>query len=321
MSTKKLLAKPKALFILTLLILIIFPHNQVQAEDKEIDIVTNPSGYFFKVGNLKPGDWMPRDITISNNGKQDFKYTSIIGKKKSVKGLFEELELLVKKDSATLYEGKMKDFEGFTPRPLKKDQSETLFFQVTMPYDLGNAFQDSSAEVEILFVAEALDGDEDPPGGDNPGDGDPPGGGEPPDDGEPPGEDNPGDGEDPGEDNPGEDPGDNPGDEHPPGEDNPDDGDNGEDPGDGETEDPGEDNPSEDPNDDSGDPSDNPDEPASGNPGSNPGDGITVTPEIRENILPDTATNTYNFMLLGGILLGAGGILLAVRYHRIRKDH
>ncbi|TYS62039.1 LPXTG cell wall anchor domain-containing protein [Bacillus infantis] len=306
MSNLTLLAKPKALFILILLILIIFPHNQVQAEDKEINIVTNPSGYFFKVGNLKPGDWMPRDITISNNGKQDFKYTAIIGKKKSVKGLFEELELQVKKDSTTLYEGKMKDFEGFTPRPLKKGQSETLFFQVTMPYDLGNAFQDSSAEVEILFVAEALNGSGDPPGGgDPPGDGDPPGGGDTPDDGDPPGED----------------PGENPGDEDPPGEDNPDGGDNGEDPGDGETEDPGEDNPSEDPNDDSGDPSDNPDEPASGNPGSNPGDGITVTPEIRENILPDTATNTYNFMLLGGILLGAGGILLAVRYHRIRKDH
>jgi LPXTG-motif cell wall-anchored protein len=318
MSTKKLLAKPKALFILTLLILIIFPHNQVQAEDKEIDIVTNPSGYFFKVGNLKPGDWMPRDITISNNGKQDFKYTSIIGKKKSVKGLFEELELLVKKEGTTLYEGKMKDFEGFTPRPLNKGQSETLYFQVTMPYELGNAFQDSFAEVEILFVAEALDGGGDPPGSENP-----PGDGDPPDDGEPPGEDDPGDSEDPGEDNPGEDPGDNPGNEDPTGEDNQDGGDNGENPGDGDSEDPEDDNPSEDPGDDSGDPSDNPDEPASGNPGSDPddGDGITVTPEIRENILPDTATNTYNYMLLGGLLLGAGGILLAVRYRRIRKDH
>ncbi|MGD6844747.1 LPXTG cell wall anchor domain-containing protein [Bacillus infantis] len=301
MTNRLKLAKPKAIFmILTLFILTLFPTYKALAEDKEIDIHTNLTGYFFHVGDLKPGDWMPRDITIINNGKQDFKYSSIIGEKKSVKGLFEELELLVKKDSTILYEGKLKDFKGFTPRPLKKGQTETLFFQVTMPYELGNAFQNSSAEVEILFVAEALDG-----------------GGDPPDDGDPPGEDDPGDGEDPGE----EDPGDNPGDEDPPGEDNPDDGDNGEDPGDGETEDPGEDNPSEDPGDDSDDPSHNPDEPASGNPGSDPGEGITVTPEIRENILPDTATNTYNFMLLGGILLGAGGILLAVRYHRIRKDH
>jgi LPXTG-motif cell wall-anchored protein len=315
MTTPTLLVKPKALFILILLILIIIPYSQVQAEEKEIDIITNPSGYSFKVGNLKPGDWMPRDIMISNNGKQDFKYTSIIGKKKSVKGLFEELELLVKKDSTTLYEGKMKDFEGFTPRPLKKGQSETLFLQVTMPYELGNAFQDSSAEVEILFIAEALDGGGDPPGeGDPPGDGDPPGEDNP---GADPG-DNPGDEDPPGEDN--QDGGDN---EDPPGEDNQDGGDNGEDSGDGDSEDPEDDNPSEDPGDDSGDPSDNPDEPASGNPGSDPddGDGITVTPEIRENILPDTATNTYNYMLLGGLLLGAGGILLAVRYRRIRKDH
>jgi LPXTG-motif cell wall-anchored protein len=300
------LAKPKAIFlILTLFILTLYPTLKAFAEEKEIDINTNLNGYFFNVGELKPGDWMPRDITIINNGQKNFKYTSIIGKKKSVKGLFEELEILVKKDSATLYEGKMKDFEGFKPRPLKKGQSETLFFQVTMPYELGNAFQDSSAEVEILFVAEALDG-----GGDPPGDSDPPGDGDPPDDGDPPGEDNPG-----------EDPGDNPGDEDPPGEDNPDDGDNGEDPGEGDSEDPGDDNSSEDPGDDGNEPGDNPDEPASGNPGSDPGDGITVTPEIRENILPDTATNTYNFMLLGGVLLGAGGILLAVRYRRIRKDH
>ncbi len=312
------LAKPKAIFvILTFLFLTLFPALNAFGEEKEIDINTNSNGYFFNVGDLKPGDWMPRDITIINNGKQDFKYTSIIGKKKSIKGLFEELELLVKKGNEILYEGKMKNFQGFKPRELKKGQSETLFFQVTMPYELGNAFQDSSAEVEILFIAEALDGGGDFPGKeDPPGDGDPPGG-EPPDDGDTPGEEDPGDGEDPGDDNPGEDPGDNPGDnpgdEDPPGGDNPDDGDNGEDPGDGDSEDPG---------DDGGDPSDNPDEPASGNPGSEPddGDGISVTPEIRENILPDTATNTYNFMLLGGILLGAGGILLAVRHRLTKKE-
>ncbi|MDA6082827.1 hypothetical protein OSJ97_25130, partial [Escherichia coli] len=85
-----------------------------------------------------------------NQGKQDFRYTAQIGKKKSVKGLFEELDFLVKKDSDILFDGKLKDFEGFTPRKLAKGSSEQLFFQVSMPYELGNAFQESSAEVEII---------------------------------------------------------------------------------------------------------------------------------------------------------------------------
>ncbi|MBX9975508.1 LPXTG cell wall anchor domain-containing protein [Cytobacillus firmus] len=171
---KSLLAKPiKILTLLILLILPVFGNATVIAEEKDIDINTNlesSNRYLFKVENLKPGDWMPRNITIKNDGNQDFKYTSNIGKSKSIKGLFEELELEVKKDTKMLYEGKFKDFKGFSPRELAKGTEETLFFQVTMPEHLGNEFQNSAAEVEIIFLAEAK-GD---PGTDNetPGSGD-----------------------------------------------------------------------------------------------------------------------------------------------------
>ena len=166
-----------SLKLLTLFFLFFLPlSSTVNAQEKEVDINTNPKGYFFDVGNLKPGDWMPRDITIMNDGTSDFKYTAIIGKKKSKKRLLEELELLVKKDSVVLYEGKLNEFEGFTPRNLDAGTSETIQFQVTMPTSLGNKFQDSSAEVEILFIAELLG---------TPDDAATPGGNEPPNNGTP----------------------------------------------------------------------------------------------------------------------------------------
>lgn len=156
MKCKGMLAKPIKTFSLFIFVyLIVLGNTSSKAEEKDLDINTNSNEFLFEVKNLKPGDWMPRNITIRNDGNQDFKYTSNIGKSKSIKGLFEELELEVKKDTKMLYEGKLKDFKGFSPRELAKGTEETLFFQVTMPEHLGNEFQNSAAEVEIIFLAEA----------------------------------------------------------------------------------------------------------------------------------------------------------------------
>lgn len=130
--------------------------SSVTAAEKEIDINTIPNGYLFKVENIKPGDWISRDFVIKNEGRQDFKYTAMVGETKSVKGLFEELKLLVKKDTFVLFDGKLKDFKGLDPRVLPKESQETLFFQVKMPYELGNEFQASAAEAEIIFYAEGI---------------------------------------------------------------------------------------------------------------------------------------------------------------------
>ncbi|MGM0778452.1 MAG: TasA family protein [Bacillota bacterium] len=171
MNNKRLLAKPIMIFISGIIFFMFLGEKIIGAEEREIDINTTPHGIMFNVDNLKPGDWMPRNITIKNDGNQDFKYTSKIGKSKSIKGLFEELELEVKKDTKMLYEGKLKDFKGFSPRKLAKGTEETLFFQVTMPEHLGNEFQNSAAEAEIIFLAEATGepgtGNETPGSGDN----------------------------------------------------------------------------------------------------------------------------------------------------------
>lgn len=138
------------------LLFILLPISTATASEKEIDINTIPNGYLFNVSNIKPGDWISRDLVIKNYGKQDFKYTAQVGETKSYKDLFEELLLLVKKDTYVLFDGKLKDFKGLNPRVLSKGSEETLFFQVKMPYELGNEFQGSAAEAEIIFYAEGI---------------------------------------------------------------------------------------------------------------------------------------------------------------------
>ncbi|WP_419882267.1 TasA family protein [Peribacillus sp. B-H-3] len=168
MHNKRLLAKP-VLLIAALLVIYSFIYPSVsEASEQEIDIETNPNQFLFKVGNLKPGDWMPREITISNEGKRDFNYYSFVEKKHSEKELFENLTLSVQdKNNHFLYKGKLADFKGFPPRFLKSGQSETLKYTVKMPEELGNEFQGSAAEALFKFYAEEPDSSVTPPPSDN----------------------------------------------------------------------------------------------------------------------------------------------------------
>ncbi|WP_090988714.1 LPXTG cell wall anchor domain-containing protein [Bacillus sp. OV322] len=175
MHNKRLLAKP-VLIVAALLVIYSFIYPSVsEASEQEIDIATSPDQFLFKVGNLKPGDWMPREITISNEGKRDFNYYSFVEKKHSEKELFENLTLSVQdKNNHFLYKGKLADFKGFPPRFLKSGKSETLLFTVKMPDELGNEFQGSAAAALFKFYAEEPDSVVTPPPGDNNDPGTPP---------------------------------------------------------------------------------------------------------------------------------------------------
>lgn len=285
----------KIAIIATFFFFILFGHIKASADQKEVDINTskNPNGYLFEVGNLKPGDWMPRNLTIFNEGIKDFKYTALIGEKKSVKGLLEELDLLIKKDEIILYDGKMDKFQGFTPRNLASGSSETLFFQVTMPLELGNQFQESSAEVEIKFLAEII-----------------------------PGED---DGDDDNDDNDNGDNGDNNNDNETPDETTP--GNGGDDSSDDKTQGntPIENNsPDEEPNIDNlitGDETMMENEPLPQDTEDPVKKVINITPKITEKLLPNTATNIYNFMFYGAVLLTIGLSLYMKYYFKIRREY
>ncbi|WP_458413560.1 hypothetical protein ACNQFZ_01280 [Schinkia sp. CFF1] len=292
MNKKRLLAKTISLFVISsLFFLLNLEQIKVNADIKEIDINTspNPDGYFFKVGDLKPGDWIPREITVFNDGANDFKYIATIGKKQSVKGLLEGLDLLIKKDEKVLYDGKFDEFTGITPRKLDSGTSETLFFQVAMPYELGNEFQSSSAEVEIIFLAEI---DSDGQGGDNGGGN---GGG---------GNDN--------NDTPGKNPSD---DGTPPDNEKPNDP-----PMDSETptgnpiiDQPIDETPVDEPKENEKPPGDVPPD-KSDNPA---GEVINITPKITDNLLPNTATTIYNFIFFGAVLLTVGLSILIMRFLKL----
>lgn len=310
MVFKNSYTKPlKIVTITSILFFFLLGPNTVAAQQKELDISTSASlnGYIFEVGNLKPGDWMPRNITIINEGKKDFKYTAVVGEKKSIigkifgvskKGLLEVLDLEVREGNKTgnvLYQGKLEDFTGFPPRYLSTGSSETLFFEVRMPYDTGNEYQDASAEVEIKFLAEIVTNGEDDNGGGNDDDSETPGGGNenPPDEsgsGDIPPDNGTPDTKTPEEDTP----------ENNTPEDNP------------VIEQPIEETPNNDPKDIEEPPgiSEVPPDVTD-----NPGDEvINITPEITDNLLPNTATSIYNFIFFGAILLTLGLSILITRF-------
>ncbi|UII56514.1 CalY family protein [Cytobacillus spongiae] len=216
------LAKPLLIFLLVITYSL-FPILVLADEAKdEMEITIQSNGIEYMIHNIKPGDWMPREITIVNDGNKDFSYTTVIENSKSVKGLFEQLDFLVLSGSKVLYEGKVKEFKGVTPRNLAKGQKETLMFQVTMPYELGNSYQGSQAEFVLKFYAEEIDSVTTP----------------------------------------------------------------------------------EAPNDDPPNPTD---------------DDILVTPVMKDK-LPNTATNTFNFLLTSVVFLSAGGALLLIYYRKTKID-
>jgi len=122
----------------------------------EVDIILIPNEKFlFNISNMKPGDWAERELRVKNGGEKDFNYSIRVDNKQSDRKLFNELDLKVYEGdkSILIFDDKLKNFNGFKPKPLKKGVTDSLFFQVEMPYELGNEFQQTSAYFEIIIVA------------------------------------------------------------------------------------------------------------------------------------------------------------------------
>ncbi|MFS0783737.1 hypothetical protein [Bacillus sp. 1P06AnD] len=288
---------------------LLFPQARTFAANEEIAIDTDAPGHvLINVKNLKPGDWIPRNITIYNNGKRNFKYTTSAENRSLSEKLFKKMTLQVKQGNTWLYSGLLQDFEKLSPRFLASGSSEVLSFRIDIPGELGNDYQQSKASVDLVFTAEATDdtgggGTTDPGdngGGNNPGPGDN-GGGTNPDPGGNEGGTNPDPGDNGGGTNP--DPGDNEGGN------NPDPGGNGE----GTNPNPGGNNGGgTNPN-----PGDNGNGNNSGNPQTSPS---PSTPTQSGGTLPNTATDFYNILILGFLVGGAGAALLFIQHRKMTKN-
>nr|WP_144924801.1 LPXTG cell wall anchor domain-containing protein [Paenibacillus bovis] len=151
----------KSIYILTLIVLanIIFYINSdvVLAETtemQEIDIETSPTKSVFNMNKMIPGDTATREVVISNNGKDEFKYLSKLSFVSGSKKLYDSLLLKISDADEDIYSGKLSDFNKMTPRYLSNNDQETLYFTIEMPYELGNDYQGLATEFELKFYVE-----------------------------------------------------------------------------------------------------------------------------------------------------------------------
>jgi LPXTG-motif cell wall-anchored protein len=191
-----------SIFILTVVLFLPTGKTGADTAVKEIDLATLPANVLFNVSNLKPGDLMIRELTILNNGNQNFTYNFDSRKKSGSDLLYNQLQLEVKDNSTVLYNGSLGSFTGLNPRALSSHSQEKITLTVEFPYESGNEFQGLGTEVEFILYAEGRNNPPDPPDDgdppDPPDDGDPP---DPPDDGDPPDPPDDGDPPDPPDDN------------------------------------------------------------------------------------------------------------------------
>ncbi|MEH7526720.1 LPXTG cell wall anchor domain-containing protein [Bacillus sp. JJ1503] len=141
-------------FICAYAVLFLQPINIQASTNQQPNIETKPNNYLFDVKNMSPGDWATRTLTIQNRGESDFTYNSESYYKAGSRKLYNEFLLKVWDSKGLLFEGKLKDFDGFKPRHLPSKNEEDLKFEVTFPYELGNEFQGLAFNFELRFVME-----------------------------------------------------------------------------------------------------------------------------------------------------------------------
>jgi LPXTG-motif cell wall-anchored protein len=149
----------KIVFLVSVIFVLLFPIQVYGTTNKEIDLTTDPGKVLFVLTNLKPGDSVTRNLTIGNNGNQDFKYFASSKFLSGSEILYNKLDLIVEDKNGPIYQGKLFEFENQLPRLLKSKQSENLTFFIKMPMELGNEFQGLDTEFQIkLYVEGTLGG-------------------------------------------------------------------------------------------------------------------------------------------------------------------
>ncbi|MHA6252384.1 LPXTG cell wall anchor domain-containing protein [Oceanobacillus sp. CAU 1775] len=144
-----------ALFSFLFVGFLILP-NHVEADDATEEIVIDrfPSEELFYVENAKPGDYAYRPLLIQNNHDIDILYSMHIRNDGETK-LFDELLLQVTFFDEIVFDGKLKDYEGYTDYPIGANKEVETGFKLMFPAELGNEFQNKKAEFTLVFQAVA----------------------------------------------------------------------------------------------------------------------------------------------------------------------
>ncbi|WP_273130089.1 cell wall protein [Bacillus weihaiensis] len=150
----------KVLFFLmffTLIIMIVAPINKIDAKQNDLnklDLSLSPIDLSFNLSNMKPGDWLTRELTVFNNSTEDFYYNTSVQLLSGSEKLYNELSFIVKDSNSELYNGKLSEFKGLSPRSLSRDGNESLTFTVEFPTHLGNEYQGLSSEIVFKFYVD-----------------------------------------------------------------------------------------------------------------------------------------------------------------------
>jgi LPXTG-motif cell wall-anchored protein len=158
-------------FLLVSAVFIPIGNTGADSSTPEIKIDTLPEKVLFNIKDFKPGDWAPRELTIQNNGNQNFSYNFESRMKSGSEKLYNEFQLKIEDKSGIVYQGDLKNFKGLDPRPLAAFSEEKLKVTVEFPYISGNEFQGLNTEVEFVLYAEGKNEppppDKEEPGEDN----------------------------------------------------------------------------------------------------------------------------------------------------------
>lgn len=151
-----------SLFILT--VTIFMPVGQTGAVDRspELDMTLSPQEYLFNIGNMKPGDWANRTLTVKNNGNKDFHYTVEVKQESGSEMLYNQLDVQVFDAEGILFEGKLNELKELESRFLTSHSKHPLKFSVMFPVESGNEYQGLATEVALIFSAEGAPGEQPP---------------------------------------------------------------------------------------------------------------------------------------------------------------
>ncbi|WP_264740321.1 TasA family protein [Cytobacillus firmus] len=118
--------------------------------------------YLFNLTNMKPGDWVTRNLTIQNRGNSNFTYNTRVEFTNGSEKLYNEFQLKIWDSNVLLFNDKLHKFQGLNPRNLPAGKQEDLKFEVKFPYELGNEYQNLNFDFELRFMIEGRNPDPDP---------------------------------------------------------------------------------------------------------------------------------------------------------------
>ncbi|CDQ38986.1 hypothetical protein [Virgibacillus salexigens] len=129
-------------------------HRQFIAyADDSLSMEITPNKILFDIENMKPGDWAPRTVEVTNNGANSFDY-SVVLKNKGSEKLFNQLDIHVNSGNKVFYEGKLHEFKQLTFQDLSPSDQQEVTFTVRFPEHLGNNYQALNTTFSLVFIAE-----------------------------------------------------------------------------------------------------------------------------------------------------------------------